>query len=151
VKPNKVISANISIRINIAHTKKGPTQVQKPFAMTLEFPQESRESPHEVEIPLLKQAAESFVPGLNERYYFAADKSMSSPFEKYVTPWRKDDQSSFRSELGGIYAMVVAIELICKFFTYPMDQCLLEVTVKRLCTKSLIKAKKPHHQQIILI
>jgi hypothetical protein len=34
----------------------------------------------------------------------------------YVTPGRKDDQSAFRIEIGGIYAMAVAIELICKFF-----------------------------------
>jgi hypothetical protein len=33
-----------------------------------------------------------------------------------VTPGRKDDQSAFRSEIGGIYAMTEAIELICKFF-----------------------------------
>jgi hypothetical protein len=34
----------------------------------------------------------------------------------HVTPGRKDDQSAFRSEIGGVYAMAVAIELICKFF-----------------------------------
>jgi hypothetical protein len=34
----------------------------------------------------------------------------------HVTPERKDDQSDFRSEIGGIYAMAVAIELLCKFF-----------------------------------
>jgi hypothetical protein len=34
----------------------------------------------------------------------------------HVTPGRKDDQSTFRGEIGGIYAMTVAIELICKFF-----------------------------------
>jgi hypothetical protein len=34
----------------------------------------------------------------------------------YVTPGRKDEQSALRSEIGGIYAMAVAIELICKFF-----------------------------------
>jgi hypothetical protein len=33
-----------------------------------------------------------------------------------VTPGIKDDQSDFRSEIGGIYAMAVAIELVCKFF-----------------------------------
>jgi hypothetical protein len=36
--------------------------------------------------------------------------------ELYVTPGRKDDQYAFRSEIGGIYAMVLVIELICKFF-----------------------------------
>jgi hypothetical protein len=34
----------------------------------------------------------------------------------YVTPGRKDDESAFSSEVGWIYAMEVAIELICKFF-----------------------------------
>jgi hypothetical protein len=33
-----------------------------------------------------------------------------------VTPGRKDGQSAFRSEIGGVYAMAVAIELMCKFF-----------------------------------
>jgi hypothetical protein len=43
VKPTKVIYGDISLRIDISHTKKAPTQVQKPFAMTLEFAQKSRE------------------------------------------------------------------------------------------------------------
>jgi hypothetical protein len=34
----------------------------------------------------------------------------------HVTTGRKDDHSDFRSEIGGLYAMAVAIELICKFF-----------------------------------
>jgi hypothetical protein len=68
VKPTKVIYGNISIRIDIAQTKKAPTQVQKPFSMTLEFGQKSRASPHKVDITLLKQAAESFVPEMNKRY-----------------------------------------------------------------------------------
>jgi hypothetical protein len=34
----------------------------------------------------------------------------------HVTPGINDDQSAFRSEIGGIYTMAVAIELICKFF-----------------------------------
>jgi hypothetical protein len=34
----------------------------------------------------------------------------------HVTPGIKDDQSDFRSEIGGIYSMAVAIELLCKFF-----------------------------------
>jgi hypothetical protein len=37
----------------------------------------------------------------------------------HVTPGRKYDQSAFRSEIGGICAMSVAIELICKFFRIP--------------------------------
>jgi hypothetical protein len=52
VKPAKVFYGNISLHIDIAQIKKAPTQVQKTFAMTLEFAQKSRESPHKVEIPL---------------------------------------------------------------------------------------------------
>jgi hypothetical protein len=66
VKATKVIFRSTSIRIDIAQTKKSPTQVQKPFAMTLEFAQKSRESPHNVDIPLLKQSAESSVPDINK-------------------------------------------------------------------------------------
>jgi hypothetical protein len=40
--------------------------------MTLEFAQKSRESPHKVEIPLLKQYVESFVRGMNKRDDVAA-------------------------------------------------------------------------------
>jgi hypothetical protein len=32
----------------------------------------------------------------------------------HITPGRKDDQSAFRSEIGGIYAIAVEIELLCK-------------------------------------
>jgi hypothetical protein len=80
VKPTKVIYEIISLRIDIAQTKKAPPQVHKPFAMTLEFAQKSRESPHRVEIPLLKQSGESFVPEMNKRDDIAAAESMSSPF-----------------------------------------------------------------------
>jgi hypothetical protein len=34
----------------------------------------------------------------------------------HVTPGIKDDQFAFRIEIGGIYDMSVAIELVCKFF-----------------------------------
>jgi hypothetical protein len=34
----------------------------------------------------------------------------------HVTPGRNDDQSAFRSEIGGIYDIAVEIELLCKFF-----------------------------------
>jgi hypothetical protein len=34
----------------------------------------------------------------------------------HVTPVRKDDQSSLRIKIGGVYAMEVSIELLCKFF-----------------------------------
>jgi hypothetical protein len=42
VKPTKVVYGNTSHCIDISQTKKAPTQVQKPFAMTLEFAQNSR-------------------------------------------------------------------------------------------------------------
>jgi hypothetical protein len=80
VKPIKIIYGNRSLHIDISQTKKAPTQVHKPFAITLEFAQKSRESPHKVEIPLLKQAAESFVPGMSKRYDVTEAESMSSPF-----------------------------------------------------------------------
>jgi hypothetical protein len=84
VKPKKIIYGKISLRIDISQTKKAPTQVQKLFAITLEFAQKSRESPHKVEIPLLKQAPESFVPDMNKRDDIAAAERMSSPFEKQL-------------------------------------------------------------------
>jgi hypothetical protein len=34
----------------------------------------------------------------------------------HVAPFRKDAQSPFRSEIGGVYGMAVAIKLIRKFF-----------------------------------
>jgi hypothetical protein len=100
VKPTKVIYGNISIRTDIAQTKKAPTQVQKPFVMTLEFAQKSRESPHRVEIPLLKQAAESFVPEMNKRYDIAAAESISSPFEKQMCDHKRVTQDIFLGDRG---------------------------------------------------
>jgi hypothetical protein len=67
VKPTKAIYGNISLQIDIAKSKKAPTQVQQPCTMTLEFAQKPRESPHKVDSPLLKKAAESFVPSMNKR------------------------------------------------------------------------------------
>jgi hypothetical protein len=84
LKPTKVIYGNTSLRIDIAQTKKGPTQVHKHFAMTFEFAQNSRESPHKVEIHLLKQAADSFTPGMNKRDDAASAGSISSPLEKQM-------------------------------------------------------------------
>jgi hypothetical protein len=84
VKPTKFIHGNISLHIDISQTKKAPAQVQKPFAKTLEFAQKSRESPHKVEIPLLKQAEESFVPAMNKRDDITSAESMSSPFKKHL-------------------------------------------------------------------
>jgi hypothetical protein len=74
-KPTKFINGNISLHIDISQTKNAPNQVQKPFVMTLEFAQKSRESPHKVDI-----SAESFVPDMNKRDDVAAAESMSSPF-----------------------------------------------------------------------
>jgi hypothetical protein len=37
VKPTTVIYGNITLCIDISRTKKAPTQVQKPFAVNLEF------------------------------------------------------------------------------------------------------------------
>jgi hypothetical protein len=72
MKPIKFIYGNVSLCIDIAQNKKVPTQVQKPFALTLEFAQNSRQSPNKVDIPLLKQVAKSFVPDTNKRYDVAA-------------------------------------------------------------------------------
>jgi hypothetical protein len=68
--------------------------------MTLKFPQKSRESPHKVEIPLLKQAAEIFVPVMNHRDYVAADESMSSPFENQMCDHKQVTQDIFRVKKG---------------------------------------------------
>jgi hypothetical protein len=100
VKPTKVIYRNISLRIDISQTKKAPTQVQKPFAMTLKFAQKSRESPHKVKIRLLKQAAESFLPDMNKRDDFVAAESMSSPFEKQMCDHKQVTQDIFRVKEG---------------------------------------------------
>jgi hypothetical protein len=100
LKPTKVIYGNISLRIDKAQTKKAPTQVQKPFAVTSEIAQKLRESPHKVEIPLLKQAAESFIPGMNKIYDVAAAESMSSPFEKQLCDHTQVAQYIFRVKEG---------------------------------------------------
>jgi hypothetical protein len=72
--------------------------------MTLEFAQKSRESPYKVEIPLLKQSAESFVPDMNKRHDFSATESMSSPFEKQLRDHKQDHkqvtQDIFRVKEG---------------------------------------------------
>jgi hypothetical protein len=101
VKPKKVVYGNIIILIEISQIKKAPTQVQKPFAMTLEFAQKSRESPHKVEIPLLKQAAESFIPDMNNRDDVAAAESMLySPFEKQPCDHKQVTQDILRMKEG---------------------------------------------------
>jgi hypothetical protein len=100
VKPAKVIYGNISLRIDIAQTKKAPTQVKKPFAKTLEFAQNSRASPHMVEIPLLQQTAESFVIGMNKRDDVAASEIMSSAFESQLCNHKQVTQYMFRVNEG---------------------------------------------------
>jgi hypothetical protein len=45
----------------------------------------------------------------------------------HVTPGRKDDHSAFRSEIGGIYAMALAIELIRKFLHISNGSALYRV------------------------
>jgi hypothetical protein len=100
VKPTKVIYGNTSIRIDISQTKKAPTQVQKPFAVNWEFAQKSRESPHKVEIPLLKQAVDIFVPDMNKRDGVAAAEIISSPFEKQLCDHKQVTQDIFRVKEG---------------------------------------------------
>jgi hypothetical protein len=43
----------------------------------------------------------------------------------HVTPVRKGDHSAFRSELGGIYTMLVTITLVCEFL--DIDQRSVEI------------------------
>jgi hypothetical protein len=100
LKPTKAIYGNIRFCVDIAQTKKAPTQVQKPFVTSLEFAQNSRESLHKVEIPLLKQAAESFIHGMNERDDIAAAGSVSSPFEKQLCDQKQVTQDMFRVKEG---------------------------------------------------
>jgi hypothetical protein len=69
----------------------------------------------------------------------------------HVTPGRKDDQSAFRSDIGGSTLWQLQLNSYASSSTYPMDQCPLEVTVKRLCITYLIGTKKQQQQQIILI
>jgi hypothetical protein len=68
--------------------------------VTLEFAQKSRESPHRVDTPLLKQTAESFVPELNKRDEIAASESLSSPFEKQLCDHKQVTQDIFRVKEG---------------------------------------------------
>jgi hypothetical protein len=99
-KPTKVIYINISLRIDIEQTKKAPPQVHKPFAMTFEFAQKSREPPQKVEIPLLEQATDNFVPGTNNRDGIAAAESMTSSFEKQTYDHKKFTQDIIRMKEG---------------------------------------------------
>jgi hypothetical protein len=66
----------------------------------LEFAQKSRESPHKADITLLKQAAESFVPGMYKRYDIVASESMPSPFEKQLCYHKQVTQYIFGVKEG---------------------------------------------------
>jgi hypothetical protein len=69
----------------------------------------------------------------------------------HVTPGRKDDQSDFRSEIGGSTLWKLQLNSYASSSTYTIDHFPLEVTVKRLCITYLIGTKKQQQQQIILI
>jgi hypothetical protein len=69
----------------------------------------------------------------------------------HVTPGRKDDQYDFRSEIGGSTLLQLQSNSYASSSTYPMDQCPLEVTAKRVCITYLIGTKQQQQQQILLI
>jgi hypothetical protein len=68
--------------------------------ITLVFAKKSRESPHKVDISLLKQAAEIFAPGTNKRDFTAAADSMYSPFEKQLCDHKQVTNYIFRVKEG---------------------------------------------------
>jgi hypothetical protein len=68
----------------------------------LEFAQKSRESPKKVEIPLLKQGAESSAPVMNKRDDATVAESMSSPFEKHMCDHKQVTQDIFEVKEGDI-------------------------------------------------
>jgi hypothetical protein len=59
----------------------------------------------------------------------------------HVTPSIKDDQSAFRSEIGVSTLWQLQLNSYASSSIYPMDQCPLEVTVKRRCITYLIGTK----------
>jgi hypothetical protein len=69
----------------------------------------------------------------------------------HVTPGRKDDQSDFRSEIGGIHAMAVAIELLCKFFHISNGSVSFGSDSEAALYYIFDRTKKQHQQQILLI
>jgi hypothetical protein len=68
----------------------------------------------------------------------------------HVTPGRKDDQSGFRSEKGGIYAMSVAIELICKFFHISNGSVSFGSDCEAALYYIFVKKKKQQQQHFVL-
>jgi hypothetical protein len=64
----------------------------------------TRESPHKADIPLLKQAAESFVPGMNKRDDATEAENMSSPFEKQLYDHKQVTQDMLRVKVPTYFA-----------------------------------------------
>jgi hypothetical protein len=68
----------------------------------------------------------------------------------HVTLGRKDDHPAFSSAIGGIYAMTVAIELICKFFQIFNGSVSFGSDCQEALFYILIKTKLPQQQQTLL-
>jgi hypothetical protein len=69
----------------------------------------------------------------------------------HFKPGRMDDQSSFRSEIGGIYAMAVAIELLRKFFHISNGSVSFVCDCEAALYYIFDQNKKQQQQQILLI
>jgi hypothetical protein len=69
----------------------------------------------------------------------------------HVTPGIKDDQYAFRSSIGGVYAMAVAIELICKFFHISNRSVSFGSDREAALYYVFDRNKKQQQQQILLI
>jgi hypothetical protein len=69
----------------------------------------------------------------------------------HVTPGRKDYQSDFRSDIGGIYAMTVAIELLCKFVHISNGSVSFGSDCEAALYYIFDPKKKQQQQQILLI
>jgi hypothetical protein len=95
--------------------------------MTLEFAQKSRESPHKVDIPLLKKAAETFVTDMNKKDDIAAAESISSPFEKQLCDHKQVTQDIFRVKQGDSKNKQVP-----KYFAYAPSDCNMD---RSYCTR----------------
>jgi hypothetical protein len=69
----------------------------------------------------------------------------------HVTPGRKDDRSAFSSEIRGVYAMTVVIELICNFFHISNRSVSFGSDCEAALYYIFDRSKKQQQQQIILI
>jgi hypothetical protein len=69
----------------------------------------------------------------------------------HVTPGRNDYQSAFRSEMGGLYAMTVAIELVCRFFHISNGSVSFGSDCEAAMYYIFEWNKKQQQQQILLI